>query len=169
MAIGWQTKVTKTIISTTGTTAKIKDQKVKRSKVVLRDGVLETVKYSKATASVDVVGKLFSVFNAVDKHDGLRQGILNMELHWETTVWWHRLFATCLGINFTDAYLAYKYDYQRYYKHDSIALKKMLPFREFLGELGYSLVHDSYIVTPMITRLRLATQGESHVSISFSS
>jgi len=55
----------------------------------------------------NVVEKYFSNANAIDVHDHYRQGGLALERSWRTHTWWHRVFATLLGMCETDAYLAF--------------------------------------------------------------
>jgi hypothetical protein len=56
-----------------------------------------------------VVKEYFESANAVDVHNHYRQGALALEEAWQTQQWWHRLFATLLGMIVTDSYLAYSY------------------------------------------------------------
>ena len=51
----------------------------------------------------------FDNANAIDVHNHLRQGGLELERHWKTHTWWHRNFATIFGMCETDAYLAFWY------------------------------------------------------------
>jgi hypothetical protein len=56
-----------------------------------------------------VVKEYFSVSGAIDQHNQLRQGILELEKHWVTKDWYIRIFQGILGVMFVNAYIAYCY------------------------------------------------------------
>ena len=60
--------------------------------------------------AIRAIEQFYRHFGAVDQHDHLRQGSLEVEHLWCTKTWWHRLFGSILGMIVTDAYLAYKFE-----------------------------------------------------------
>ena len=74
-------------------------------------------------------------FSKVDIHDHLRQGSLNFEEGWSTHTWWHRTFATILGIIITDALLAMKYEWGEEFNKE---------FPEFCGLLCFQLINNIF-------------------------
>ena len=54
--------------------------------------------YDKKVKRPAVVEQYFDGANAIDIHNHLRQGGLELERHWQTQTWWHRNFATIIGI-----------------------------------------------------------------------
>ncbi|KAK7235989.1 hypothetical protein SO694_00062112 [Aureococcus anophagefferens] len=55
------------------------------------------------------VNHCYAGAGSIDRHNHLRQGrhSLALELAWDTACWWHRVFATLLGMCVVNAYLAY--------------------------------------------------------------
>lgn len=57
---------------------------------------------------------MYENFSAIDVHDHYRRGILQLEHHWRTTKWWHRLLTTVLGVIFTHYYFVYRHEFQKF-------------------------------------------------------
>ena len=66
------------------------------------------VVYYKEAKRPAVVEQYFDGANAIDVHNHLQQGGLELERHWQTHTWVHRNFATIYGICETDAILAFQ-------------------------------------------------------------
>lgn len=81
-----------------------------------------------------VVEQYFDGANAIDIHNHLRQGGLELEWHWQTQTCWHRNFATIIGICETDAFLTF----QRF--HPNKTLTNNLSHREFTERLSLQLL-----------------------------
>jgi hypothetical protein len=112
MAVGWMTKMMKFFVATVGTTMEGKPHSVELTRKVLKDGKFITEHYTKTTVRPDIVAELFNGFSVIDVADHYRQGILHIEAAWKTKTWWHRIFATILGIIVTDCYFAYCLEYE---------------------------------------------------------
>ena len=89
----------------------------------------------------------FDNANAIDVHNHLRQGGLELERHWKTQTWWHRNFATIFGMCESDAYLAFLYFHP---------LAPILSHREFTERLFLQLLtyKSSFHDTGPSARLR---------------
>ncbi len=98
-----------------------------------------------------MIEEFFSCFSQIDIHDHYRQGSLQIEKSWITQKWYHRLFATLLGVSITDAFLAYKYDCLR-------GNKGAPDYMDFCYELAHELLQKNYIRTD-----GLPTRGETYV------
>lgn len=92
-----------------------------------------------------LVEMLFKHFSCIDVHDHLRQGSLCLEESWRTQLWWHRIFATMLGVIFTDCYFAYKYKQTQLHREPK-------SFTKFLDELAFKLIHNSFLGNGPLTR-----------------
>ena len=73
----------------------------------------------------------FDNANAIDVHNHLCQGGLELEHHWKMHTWWHRYFATIFGMCESDAYLAFRYFHP---------LAPILSHREFTERLSLQLL-----------------------------
>eukprot|EP01031_Cornospumella_fuschlensis_P026833 gene26833-32426_t len=136
---------TKAIIATCGRTIAGIPHEVERFKIVYYpDGTPRNVKSVKSTAAPEVVNDIFEGFNVIDVHDHYRQGILRLEEHWLTETWWHRLFATLLGVIVTDAYFMRR------------QANELSTFSTFIGE-RYPLYEDNH--ESMITRQHFKSEG----------
>jgi hypothetical protein len=67
----------------------------------------ETVTTFKEVKRPKNVEEYFGAAATIDVHNHHRQSALALEEAWRTTTWWHRVFATIVGVTETDAYLAY--------------------------------------------------------------
>ena len=103
-------------IANVGTTLRHPDDYDRpRTRRAVRNGIQVTEVYSKKVMRPRIIELVFRQFEAIDRHDAYRQGQLSMERTCGTRTWWHRLFATILGVIFTDCYFAYDYhERQRY-------------------------------------------------------
>ena len=96
-----------------------------------------------------VIEMFFRHFAAIDIHDHLRQGLLQIERAWKTNTWEHRIFGTMLGIIVTNAFLLYRYE------RKGADLAHMTYF-EFVDVLVDQLIHSSDGVEGMMLRPRAA-------------
>ena len=97
-----------------------------------------TQRYDRVVQRPWLIKLFFDIFGAVDQHDHLRQGSLAMEEVWETRCWWHRIFATVLGVIFTDCWLAYRHNELKFNR--SVA-----SYAHFLGRLAYQMIHNPFL------------------------
>lgn len=107
-ACGWSDRTVKTFIATCKTTLPA-DVPARKPQYHLKDGVV-TVTH-KDVPRPAMVECYFDAANAIDVHNHLRQGSLALEQSWKTQVWWHRTFATLLGITVVDSFLGAKLTY----------------------------------------------------------
>ena len=109
----------KVFFSSVGNCLNAAPQILQRTRVVLNEsGHYVTETYNKTTTRIQIIFWLFQYFSAIDIHDHYRQGIFNIEEHWKTHTWWHRIFATIMGIIYTNAYFYYRFDYNKFYGND---------------------------------------------------
>lgn len=136
--LGWMSKkdICKTFIASYSNTAPGQPIIVPRFHVEIVDNKVIRTTVQKSTDRPVVLNELFRNFGKIDLHDRYRQGKLKMEVEWETRIWWHRVFATILGMIFTDCYLAYCYEYDKY----NITNESPKSFVTFLNELAHSLI-----------------------------
>jgi hypothetical protein len=107
----WQDTQLKALIANVGTTDESDvPHKRTRHRVVEDHGVLVTETNVLEVKRPCMIELFFRHFGAVDVYDHYRQGSLALELHWSTHTWWHRMFATMLGVTVTNAFFAYKFD-----------------------------------------------------------
>ena len=132
-ALGWSDKKGKHVVFTTGTTLEAEPSRRKRHRSVLRDGVWVKQRYEKVVKRPAIVKELFDAFSAIDVHDHLRQGLLEIERQWITRDWVLRLFGTVLGIIIVNAFNAYLY-----------MDPGGLDFNTFLGNLAYQLIFNKF-------------------------
>ena len=107
-ACGWKDKTVKTWIATCGVTIPAKTAALKK-RFRLADGEVKV--YLKPVPRPSLAEQYFDAANAIDVHNHYRQGSLALESTWLTQIWWHRSFATLLGMTVTDAFLAACYFY----------------------------------------------------------
>ena len=93
------------------------------------------MKFEKHIPRPAVVELLYKNFSTVDIHDHFRQGSLNFEEGWKTHTWWHRNFASILGIIITDSFLAMSYENPEYNEK----------FHSFCGKLCLQLINNPYL------------------------
>jgi hypothetical protein len=137
-AVGWHDIKLKTIISSCGVTTRGPDAIKTRHRRAWVNGEEVTQNYERLVQRPWLIKTFFDIFGAVDQHDHLRQGSLAMEEVWKTHCWWHRIFATILGVIFTDCWLAYRYNNLRHNR--SVAT-----YADFLGRLAYQLINNPYL------------------------
>ena len=141
MAVGWKCKMVKTFISSVGNCLPASDQEVHRTKIIEEDGHYVTQEYIKTTSRVNIVAHMFKYFSVIDIHDHLRQGILKMEESWKTRTWWHRLFATVLGIIYTNSYNYYRNEYNIINHGSTLG---MLSYEDYLGILSFQMINNDF-------------------------
>jgi len=137
-ALGWSDKKGKQVITTTGTTLPADPSRRRRHKRVLVDGRWEKEVYFKNVPRPSIIKELFDAFSAIDVHDHLRQGSLEMEREWKTQSWVLRIFATVLGMITVNAFNAYIYMME----HNG----PQLDFNKFLGKLSYELIFNKFLL-----------------------
>lgn len=149
-AVGWcsKTDMVKTFIGSTSTTLEGNPIRVPRSKLQDIDGIWQKITVERETKRPKLVEDIFKHFSTIDYHDRLRQGYLQMEIYWKTHKWSHRLFATLLGMMFTDCYMAYSYEYDKLYLDES----EKLSYYDFMGKMAYELIYNEIDGTNIQTR-----------------
>ena len=162
IACGWaERKTLKTIVSNRGTTDQGTPSIRTRHRVAQGiDNVLFTQRYSISVPRPKVIEMLFDSFAAVDIADHLRQGSLSMETSWLTKSWYVRVFATVLGMIFTDCYLAYVMEFKNH--HDGVTVG-MQTYHSFLDKLAYQLIHNPFRPEPVVTRNNDAEVADEEV------
>ena len=150
-AMCWADRRAKCIVATRGSTSDGPPSVRPRSKRVKKDGLFETVSYSKSVRRPRMIEQFFRHFGAVDVHDHLRQGSVGMEREWLTHTWWHRLFATIMSVCVVDAFLGHRYESQ-------LASRVPTDLNTFIGKLAFQLIHNT-----------ISDQGMSRRSMSESS
>ena len=143
MAVGWADKKLKTIITTRGSTLPGTPCVKKRVHKVMVDGEIvdEHVQFSVPRPQMVEFG--FDVYSTIDVHDHFRQGSLRMESGWKTQKWWHRVFASMLGMIATDSYLAYRHDCRRFVNEEDDAYDCFL---DFMYKLSYELINNEFLL-----------------------
>jgi hypothetical protein len=167
-ALGYKSHKPKYILSNRGTTLPAPDLVLTRHKIKEVNGVCELDERSYSIKVPQMVHMFFEYFNAVDSHNQLRQGSLAMERNWLTHTWWHRVFATILGITVVDAYKAYKHEFNQ----RGSLLEEPVTFLEFVDQLAYSLIFNPFLDTVRTSHHKAASCSEppssvSHVFIHF--
>ena len=154
-ALGWSDKKGKQVVFTTGTTLAAEPSRRRRHKRVLVDGVWRKETYEKVVPRPEIMKELFDGFSAVDVHDHLRQGSIEMEREWITRDWVLRLFGTLLSMIMVNAYLAYRYMTGR---EDDL--------NKFLGHLALQLINNKFIDRgAMVLRRRQRDEGVEEVEV----
>ena len=154
IALGWVPKpmMMKYFLSTCGTTIEGPPHEVPRSRRVLNeDGIWETVNVIRATRRPMLVCDTLKNIGKIDLHDRYRQGFLKMEINWPTTKWWHRLFATLLGMDVVDAYLAYSSDYDAAVARAEAPGSK-IDFKSFAGMVAHGLIFNVFRPAERVAR-----------------
>jgi hypothetical protein len=105
---------------------------------VLKNGCYETELTYRKIPRPAIVQLFYDTFSQVDVHDHYRQGILELERLWSTKRWYHRLYATMLGIIITDSFFAYRYDAK-------LRNGDYVDFNTFLGRLAHNLINNSHL------------------------
>jgi len=143
-ALGYKSYKPKMIVSNRGANVLVEDKIITRHKTIERNGKFETSERTYNIKQPQMVKLLFERFGAVDSHNQLRQGILELEREWLTHHWFQRVFATMFGIIVTDAYYAYKYDNP---SPNPIG-DEPLHFSKFIDVLAYELIHNVMLDKP---------------------
>ena len=110
-AVGWLDGKRKDLVSTCGTTIPASPAQRIRQQVVSSTFGDKTHPHICYTPRCNIIAFFFDNFHKIDVHDHLRQGILKLEQHWLTKNWFHRLFATLIGVVATDCCFASKLPY----------------------------------------------------------
>jgi hypothetical protein len=134
----WSDKKGKQVVFTSGTTLPADPSLRRRHKRVLIDGRWVKQVYVKSVPRPSVVKELFDAFSAIDVHDHLRQGSLEMEREWITRSWVLRIFGTVLGIIIVNAFNCYLYMMEH--------VGPQLDFNTFLGKLSYELIFNKFLL-----------------------
>ena len=139
--VGWISKpgMLKRFVCTCSTTLEGKGSAVHRTKREIVDGIWQTNTIEKTTRRPKCIEELFWYFSAIDFNDRLRQGYLALELSWVTTIWWHRLFATLIGMSFSCGYLAYCWEWKQY----RTANEHVQSFAEFVDHACHGLIFNT--------------------------
>lgn len=140
IAVGWMDKKLKMMLSSVGHTLAGHESVRKRNYLISNEeGEFITTTATEVVPRPYVVEQIFAYFAAVDIHDHLRQGSLQIERMWSTRTWWHRVWGTILGFNVTNMFLAYVHEY----KMDATKLpKNMMNFDSFLDKLIHSMIFN---------------------------
>ena len=141
-ALGWIPKagMLKMFIGTTSCTTPGAAHEVQRTRRVAENGVWVNESTTRSTARPKLVEDLFKYFSAIDFHDRMRQGYLQLEVKWRTNCWWKRLYSTLLGMITVDAYFIYQMEYKRF-NNDSD--EDSMTFFDFVDALAYQLIHEA--------------------------
>lgn len=123
----------KMFIATAGSNARGEDHVKKRYSA---DGKRVEFKVQRP----QIVVEYYNSANAIDVHNHLRQGGLNLEEAWRTETWWMRLYATFVGMIETNAYLAYSRLHPRADRDPSHDISH----RRFTDTLAYALCHNTF-------------------------
>ena len=140
-AMGWNDKQLKSIVSTCGTTLAGFPSRRPRHRKVFRDGEWVTKVYYKEVKRPHRIADFLQYFSVIDVHDHYRQGSLEIERHWITHSWWHRMFSTIFRMCIVDAYLCFKFEAIQRQELPS----KVDDFSTFLGKLAYQLIFNDLI------------------------
>ena len=147
MAVGWNDKKLEMFISSTSrmTEALCPAYKKRFCQSTPEDRTsAPCVVFYKEVKRPAVVEAYFDNANAIDVHNHLHLGGLELERHWKTHTWWHHNFATIFGMCESDAYLAFRYFHP---------LSPNLSHREFTERLSLQLL-TSFHDTGPFARLR---------------
>ena len=153
LAVAWWDKSRKTFISSCGDN--------KESKPIQRTRNIESTsgeqrKISTFTRSSTVPREYFSYAHKIDVHNHIRQGELALERILQTSNWKVRLISTILGIILVDAYSMYKLDNEE--------KKGRISFRDFVHEIGMSLVTNKFDDNTIETKKRKRSEEKEKPS-----
>ena len=101
IAVGWKDRKLKAFIATSGITTPAQTHALKRRfrKAQPEDNTdSPCVRYFIEVPRPSIVEHYFNTANAIDVHNHLHQGGLELERWWRTQTWWHRAFATFIAI-----------------------------------------------------------------------
>lgn len=159
--LAWFDKKCKMIISNVGTTApgnpslRFRHRKVKDTD----DGEYRTVKSTLEIPRPQMVESLFQAFSIIDIHDHFRQGSINMGENVKSLSWWHNFTKEFMAIIYTQAFIAYRYEY----KHHMFHSENQMNFTRFLDRLAYEMIHNEQIINLRNRRARDAVLGKPKV------
>ena len=139
-AMGWNDKKLTSIVSTCGTTVAGLPSRRPRHRKVFRDGEWVTEVYVKEVKRTRMIADFFQYFSIIDVHDHYRQGSLELERHWITHCWWHRMFSTIFGICIVDAYLCFKFEVIQRQELPS----RLMTFQHFLAGIFNDLIEEGH-------------------------
>lgn len=161
-AIAWQDKKCKTIICNTGATTRATQDSVRRryKTVVGKHGLLETQIIERPIKWPHAMQEFIRLFPAIETHNRCRQDSLAFERTWRPKTWWHRMFATLLGVVCTNSYFTYRFEYKAYKHHTN----GMDEFSNFLGKLAMQLIDQNRPATPRRSSDSNASMGSSPMS-----
>ena len=162
-ALGYMSHKAKFILANRGTTLPAPDVVLTRHKIKQEDGLCKLDKRQYSIKVPQMVHMFFDHFNAVDSHNQLRQGSLALERNWLTRTWWHRVFATILGITVVDAYKAYKYEFPRF----AAMFEEPVTFLQFVDELAYSLIFNPFLDTHRVSHHKAAPSSDPPSSVRY--
>jgi hypothetical protein len=157
-ALCWSDRKGKMIISNRGTTLPGNDSVRTRHKKIERNGVYETVRYSKRIPRPQMVELFFSKFSTIDIHNHYRQGSLKMEKQWQTQSWYLRIFTTIFGTIVVDAYLAYRYEKTQ---QGSYVAGEIIDFFTFTARMAHELIFNEYLTQREARNNDLDSEDES--------
>ncbi len=140
-ATGWLDKRIKMVISNCAQLGEGEPVRKKRHKLITTNGITRTERYEKSVRRPLQVEQLFKYFSVIDVHDHYRQGSLRLEKSWITKKWWHRIVCTLFGMSVTDAFLAYRYEFN----NDTYTQSLELDFSAFLNILVEQLVFNRFL------------------------
>jgi hypothetical protein len=135
-ACGWHDRTTKMFVSTCGTTLAAKVPALKLRYKREGDAI---VTFFKEVPRPSLAETYFDNANAIDVHNHYRQGSLALEETWRTQTWWHRSFATLLGMTVTDSFLLYNHFHPG---------QERMTFTEFVSQLCTALVRNREDLPP---------------------
>lgn len=137
MAVVWNDKKRKMFIASTGNTLPASTPASKhrlRPRVATDETDAPYVHVCYDVPRPAVVQQYFDAADAIDVHNHFRQGGVRLEHHWHTHTWWHRNFATLLGMCETDAFLAFTHF------HPDKHLASITSHKEFTEQLSAQLL-----------------------------
>jgi hypothetical protein len=156
-ALGWYDAQPKYLVSSCGSTVPGTPSIRPRQRIDLQDGEFVTVSYEKTVPRPKMVEDFFATFSNIDVHDHYRQGSLEMERHWITRNWTHRIFTTIFGICIVDAFLAHRFE-------KNINNDAPMDFTAFCGQLSRELIENP-LVTPRQTRSATKTPTAEEIQV----
>jgi len=146
----------RTIVSSYGSCAlgePLQEQRRSMKPLPEEDGGYEIVSEFRPIPCPENVGEMIHGFGAIDQHNDLRQGILQLEYQQRTVHWWRRVITTLEGMHITDAYKTYCWD--KYTNGDGLEPMKFL---DFCSRLALQLIHNDWKPSSAISE-RLRCQG----------
>ncbi len=146
-AVGWADKKSKFLIVNVGTSHDAEPSVRMRHKRAVVNGAVTTATWEKLVPRPEVVKQYFQHFSTIDVHNHLRQGSLEIEQEWNTHTWWHRIFATVLGICVVDAFLAKKFE-------THFRVSEAQDFTTFIDRLAHQLIFNTFLTNSMSLRER---------------